>query len=143
MIDIWSRATSDCYEAILPLNRYQPPVGRPAYAVLATAAKAAEERVVFYPAEAGVVSKDKIAQIEIERSHFDAAAQAVFYQPGHGTSPKDLVLVCEGQSDREALAILVQRILAAENKPKKVEIIAALGKIAVPRVLNSIMGDSS
>lgn len=104
--------------------------------------KAAEEGVVFYPAKAGMVSKDEIAQIEIERSHYDAAAQAVFYQPGHGGSPKDLVIVCEGQADREALAVLTQRILAVENRPKKVEIIAALGKIAVPRVLNSIMGES-
>lgn len=49
----------------------------------------------------------------------------------------DLVIVCEGTTDRELLALLATKILKEFRLTKKVNIIVAMGKMTIPRVANA------
>lgn len=100
--------------------------------------KAAEEGVVNFPVEGELVTAKKTSVIEIEHLHFDRVTDRVLAtQPVHTTSA-DLLIVCEGDSDREVIAILVERILADARSSRSIKIVTAMGKLTIPRVANAL-----
>lgn len=100
--------------------------------------KAAEEGVVFFPTEADLVTKETATQVEIESLGFDVATGRIFRQADPTGPSAGLVIVCEGNIDREIIGHLVRRILAQAQSKKSVKIVAAMGKASLPRVANAI-----
>lgn len=99
--------------------------------------KAAEEGLVYYPTAIEMVESAGTEGVAIERLHFDRMTDRVIGRPG--PSSADLIIVCEGDSDREVLAHLAQRILEHSPSSKKIEVISALGKIGVAKIVNSLL----
>lgn len=99
--------------------------------------KAAEEGLVYYPTAIELVESAGTERVAIERLHFDRMTDRVLGRPS--PSSADLIIVCEGDADREVLAHLAQRILEHSPSPKKIEVISALGKIGVPKIVNSLL----
>lgn len=99
--------------------------------------KAAEEGLVYYPTAIELVESAGTERVAIERLHFDRMTDRILGRPG--PSSADLIIVCEGDADREVLAHLAKRILEHSPSPKKIEVISALGKIGVPKIVNSLL----
>ncbi|UMY61656.1 restriction endonuclease [Pseudomonas sp. LS.1a] len=99
--------------------------------------KAAEEGLVYYPTAIELVESAGTEGVAVERLHFDRMTDRVIGRPD--SSSADLIIVCEGDSDREVLAHLAQRILEHSPSSKKIEVISALGKIGVPKIVNSLL----
>jgi len=100
--------------------------------------QAAEEGVVYFPTEVELVTSGKSQQIDIERLGYDSATGSVFSQQPPSTSGTDLIVVCEGESDRELLTFFAGKILASANSRKAIKIVVAMGKLSVPRVANAV-----
>lgn len=100
--------------------------------------KAAEEGVVYFPTEAELVTSNTSTQVEIERLGFDAATGTIFSQAAPASKEPDLVILCEGDSDRELIAQLVKRILAQTSSAKTIKIVTAMGKFSIPKVANAV-----
>lgn len=99
--------------------------------------KAAEEGLVYYPTAIELVESAGPALVAIERLHFDRMTDRVLGRAGESSA--DLIIVCEGDADREVLAHLAQRILENSPSSKKIEVISALGKVGVPKIVNSLL----
>jgi len=100
--------------------------------------KAAEEGVVYFPAEVELVTAKKTSVIEIEHLRFDRVTDRVLAtQPVQATTA-DLLIVCEGDSDREVIATLAERILANAGSGRSIKIVTAMGKLTIPRVANAL-----
>ncbi|SFN44721.1 Restriction endonuclease [Formivibrio citricus] len=100
--------------------------------------QAAEEGIVYFPTEAELVTGSNSQKIDIERLGYDSATGNVFSQQVPSTSTADLIVVCEGESDRELIAYLAGRILSTTNSRKAIKIVVAMGKFSVPRVANAV-----
>ncbi|MER0336164.1 restriction endonuclease [Vibrio vulnificus] len=96
---------------------------------------AAEQGVVYHSSEVEQVSKD--GHISIDSFTYDNASSAILKQEANFDLSSDLVVVCEGNTDRELISILVTRILNQFGLSKKVNIIVAMGKMTIPRVANA------
>lgn len=96
---------------------------------------AAEEGVVYHSTEMEQVSKD--GQIIIDAFTYDNMSSKLVKQNSNFEGTSDLVIVCEGTTDRELLSLLATRILKKFGLMKKVNIIVAMGKMAIPRVANA------
>jgi hypothetical protein len=96
---------------------------------------AAEEGVVYHSSEMEQVSKD--GQIIIDAFTYDNMSSMLVKQNSNFEVTSDLVIVCEGTTDRELLALLATKILKKFGLAKKVNIIVAMGKMTIPRVANA------
>lgn len=101
--------------------------------------KAAEEGLAFFPTVAEQVKTSPSEPVLIERVHYDRVTGTLLSSAEQPPTTPDLVIVCEGDFDRELLANLVQRILKNASTTKRIQLISALGKVSVPRVANSIL----
>lgn len=99
--------------------------------------KAAEEGLVYYPTAIELVENAGAERVAIERLHFDRMTDRVLGRLG--PSSADLIIVCEGDADREVLAHLAKKILEHSPSSKKIEVISALGKMGVPKIANSLL----
>jgi hypothetical protein len=55
----------------------------------------------------------------------------------------DLIVICEGDSDRVVIAALAERILRESGSRRTIKIIAAMGKFTIPRVANAVLSTGS
>ncbi len=53
-------------------------------------------------------------------------------------SPEDIVIICEGQSDKSVLSELGARILRAKQLPRRIVVIPAMGKRGIPLLGNGL-----
>ncbi len=53
-------------------------------------------------------------------------------------SPEDIVIICEGQSDKSVLSELGARILRAKQLPRRIVVIPAMGKRGIPLLANGL-----
>lgn len=107
--------------------------------------KAAEEGIVYYPTEIEEVTKDKSQPTEIESFSFDRITNSIVEQRSTKEIYADLVIVCEGDSDRSILSLLCNKILSEYKSSKKIKIVVAMGKFVIPKVANAlhnVAGDS-
>ncbi|MEK8025108.1 restriction endonuclease [Pseudaquabacterium rugosum] len=100
--------------------------------------QAAEEGVVYFPTDVEVVTGSAASQVDIERLSFDSATGSVFSQHPPSAHATDLIVVCEGELDRELLTFFAGKILAREGSLKSIRIVAAKGKVSAPRVANAV-----
>ncbi|MFL7866265.1 MULTISPECIES: TOPRIM nucleotidyl transferase/hydrolase domain-containing protein [Vibrio] len=96
---------------------------------------AAEEGVVYHSTEMEQVSKD--GQTIIEAFTYDNMSSMLVKQDSNFDATSDLVIVCEGTTDRELLSLLATKILNKFGLTKKINIIVAMGKMTIPRVANA------
>lgn len=96
---------------------------------------AAEEGVVYHYSEVEQVTKDGFTTIEA--FSYDTVLSALVRHDTNYEVKSDLVVVCEGQTDRELIALLVTKILNKYGLTKKINIIVAMGKMTIPRVANA------
>lgn len=102
--------------------------------------KASEEGAVYFPVEGELVTAKKTRTIEIDHLRFDHLTdQVVATQPAQPAAA-DLLIVCEGDSDRAIIATLAERILATAGSGRSIKIVAAMGKFTIPRVANALWG---
>lgn len=99
---------------------------------------AAEEGVVYYPAEIEFVTTEETSVIDIEHLSFDCVTDRVLATQPVQTTIADLLVVCEGDSDREVIATLVERILMNAGSGRSIKIVTAMGKLTIPRVANAL-----
>jgi hypothetical protein len=103
--------------------------------------KASEEGAIYFPAEAEMVTAENTRTIEIDHLSFDRVTnEVVATQPAqHGRrAASDLLVVCEGDSDRVIITTLVERILTAAGSGRSIKIMTAMGKLTIPRVANAL-----
>lgn len=100
--------------------------------------KAAEEGAIYFPMEGELVTAEKTSTVEIDLFHYDhATGGIVATQPAQSVAA-DLLIVCEGDSDRVVIATLAERILAAAGSRRSIKILTAMGKVTIPRVANAM-----
>ncbi|WP_339783462.1 hypothetical protein NSQ38_18940 [Paenibacillus sp. FSL R7-0313] len=100
--------------------------------------KAAEEGLIYFPSEGELVTAGKNHGIEIDRLEFDSTTGRVSAMQSIIVNSTDLLIVCEGQTDRDVIAILSKRILSNAGSNRSIKIIVAMGKITIPRVANAL-----
>lgn len=100
--------------------------------------QAAEEGVVYFPIEADVVTSNEKLTIEIERLGYDVGTGELYTQQPVPAVLPDLVVICEGTSDRELIAHLAKRILTETGSAKAIKIAVSMGKHSAPRLANAI-----
>ncbi len=96
---------------------------------------AAEEGVVYHSTEVEQVSKD--GQTIIEAFTYDSISSSIVKQDSNFEISSDLVVICEGSTDRELISLLATKILNKYGLSKKINIIVAMGKMTIPRVANA------
>lgn len=107
--------------------------------------KAAEEGVVYYPTEIEEVTRKSTKSIQIENFTFDSMSQKIVEVRSTNDLYADLVIICEGETDRRILSLLCRRLLDLEGSSKKIKIVVAMGKFVIPKVanaLNNVAGNS-
>jgi hypothetical protein len=100
--------------------------------------KAAEEGAVYFPTDTELVTAQKVRTVELDLLHYDRATGVVVETQPAEPSTADLLIVCEGDSDRVVIAILAERILARARSSRSIKILTAMGKITIPRVANAM-----
>ncbi len=100
--------------------------------------KAAEEGVIYFPVEGELVTAKITRIVEIDDLRFDALTGSVIAMQPITPVTADLLIVCEGDSDRAIIAVLAERILAAAGSNRSIKILTAMGKITIPRVANAL-----
>lgn len=99
--------------------------------------KAAEEGVVYFPTDAELVTVSASRPVEIE--HLDLGIwDPVPYRMGGASPSDDLIVICEGESDRELISAFARRLLVQSNARRTIKIITAQGKLSIPRVANAV-----
>ncbi len=105
--------------------------------------KAAEEGVIYFPIMSEIVTAKETRAVEVdELSHnniMSDTTDSISIQP----ITTELLIVCEGQFDFQIIGILAERILANANSNRTIRSVIASGKLAIPRVANSLQRMSS
>ena len=96
--------------------------------------EAAEAGIVYSPAEVEVVKRSGTNSTAFEFLRYDPVSGGLMTSKPVTTASPDLVIVCEGETDKEVLAALSQRILDHQNSQRSIQIITAMGKHAVTKV---------
>lgn len=98
---------------------------------------AAEAGVVYKTSRVNVVSAKGTQVVEasnVEAARYDPVTGKLLKVTPASQSAPDLVVVCEGETDREVLTAISQRILAESRSQRSVTIVTAMGKRSVATV---------
>ncbi|ETT67431.1 hypothetical protein BSK66_29350 [Paenibacillus odorifer] len=100
--------------------------------------KAAEEGAIYFPSEGELVTAEKEPFVEIDHLRFDSITGRVLTMQSVVATSADLLIVCEGETDREVIATLSERILSNVGSNRSIKILVAMGKMTIPRVANAL-----
>lgn len=100
--------------------------------------KAAEEGAIYFPMEGEFVTAEKTRVVEIDHLRFDRTTGGILATRPAEPATADLLVVCEGDIHRVVIAKLAGRILASAGSARSIKILAAMGKIGIPRVANAL-----
>ncbi|AJX96493.1 TOPRIM nucleotidyl transferase/hydrolase domain-containing protein [Burkholderia pseudomallei] len=100
--------------------------------------KAAEEGAIFFPTEGELVTAEKARTVEIDLLRFDQTTGGVVATQPAEPATADLLIVCEGDSDRVVISTFAERILSAAGSGRSIKILTAMGKVTIPRVANAM-----
>ncbi|MBB5064918.1 TOPRIM nucleotidyl transferase/hydrolase domain-containing protein [Granulicella mallensis] len=100
--------------------------------------KAAEEGAIYFPLEGELVTATQTRVVEIDALHFDRVTGSVVESQPAAPASADLLIVCEGDSDRVIISTFAERILARAESPRSIKILTAMGKVTIPRVANAL-----
>jgi Restriction endonuclease len=99
--------------------------------------KAAEEGAIYFPTEGELVTAESSQIVEIDDVPSDRASGLPETQPAKAPAT-DLLIVCEGETDRVVLATLAERILRDEGSSRSIKIVVAMGKVTITSVANAV-----
>jgi hypothetical protein len=100
--------------------------------------KAAEEGAIYFPLEGDLVTATQTQVVEIDALHYDRVTDSVVANRPAVAAHADLLIVCEGDSDRVIISTLAERILANTGSGRSIKILTAMGKVTIPRVANAL-----
>lgn len=100
--------------------------------------KATEEGVPNFSAASEFLTAQESRVADIERLHFDHSSGRLMEMQTAQPSTADLLIICEGESDRIAISTLAKRILTTSGSNQTIQIVAAKGKVTIPRVANAL-----
>src|SRR5690606_34495689 len=100
--------------------------------------KAAEEGAIYFPSEGELVTAQRKNVVEIDHLHYDPTTGGVLTTQPIAAATADLLIVCEGDTDRVVIATLTERILSKAGSNRSIKIIVAMGKVTIPRVTNAL-----
>lgn len=100
--------------------------------------KAAEEGAIYFPVEGKLVTAENTRTVEIDDLRYDTVTGSVIAMQRVQNAAADLLIVCEGDSDRVIISVLAERILARVNSARSIKILTAMGKMSIPRVANAL-----
>jgi len=100
--------------------------------------KAAEEGVIYFPVEGELVTAERTRVVEIDDLRYDHTTGDVLAMQPAQPAAVDLLIVCEGDSDRVIITTLAERILASAGSSRSIKILTAMGKMTIPRVANAL-----
>lgn len=103
--------------------------------------QASEEGTIYFPSEADVVTAEKTQSIEISHLSYDRITHEFLssqLKPRNVDPIEELFIVCEGDTDRVVISTFVERILSKAKSGRSVKIITAMGKLAIPRIVNAL-----
>lgn len=103
---------------------------------------AAEEGAIYFPVEGTLITAKKARKIDIDDLRYDHVNGNIVATRPLETSTADLLVVCEGDSDRVIISVLIERILANAASTRSIKILTAMGKMAIPRVANALWSTS-
>lgn len=95
---------------------------------------AADQGLVFFPYRAEQVTHAIAATPTITHTF----ASTIRSDAADGAGDPDVVIVCEGLTDRNILSSLVSRILETEQRSATLRIVAAMGKLSLPLLANQL-----
>lgn len=98
--------------------------------------KAAEEGLVYFSSDAERVTKE--GHTVIDNFSYDSVTKSIVQNKEADEVDSDLLIVCEGNSDKEIISLFATRILKERNSSKRIKIVVAMGKFPIPRVANAI-----
>jgi len=99
---------------------------------------AAEKGVIYFPVEGSLVTADKTRVVEINDLRYDHIIGGIAATQKAEPASADLLIVCEGSSDRVIISTLAERILARADSDRSIKVFTAMGKMAIPRVANAL-----
>ncbi|MBE0344273.1 hypothetical protein E4V51_31395, partial [Paenibacillus sp. 28ISP30-2] len=85
--------------------------------------KAAEEGAIYFPSEGELVTAEKKHVVEIDRLKFDSITGRVEAMQSVAVTSADLLIVCEGETDRDVIATLSKRILSNAGSNRSIKIL--------------------
>jgi hypothetical protein len=100
--------------------------------------KAAEEGAIYFPVEGELVTAKRTSIVEIDDLRYDHAIRSVVANQPVAAGRADLLIVCEGNTDRVIISALAERILARAGSARSIKILTAMGKMTIPRVTNAL-----
>jgi hypothetical protein len=100
--------------------------------------QAAEEGVIYLPLEGQLVTAKQTRTVEIDALRYDQVTGSVVASQPVASDSADLLIVCEGDSDRVIISTLAERILADVGSSRSIKILTAMGKMTIPRVANAL-----
>lgn len=96
---------------------------------------AAEEGVIYFPVQSKLVKPKRDMNSEINSLQYDSVTNEAFGRASiQPPITSDLLIVCEGDIDRVIISTLCKRILSESQSRRSIQIIAAMGKMSIPRV---------
>ena len=95
---------------------------------------AAEEGSAFFPYQAAEVTRPDAASAKVMETMGTTTVRT-----GKTDHQYNMFMVCEGMIDRHLLSRLTHQILEREKRTGTVSIVAAMGRLNLPRVANSLM----
>ena len=100
--------------------------------------KAAEEGAIYFPAEGELVTAQRSQIVEIDDASFERTPVGERKPSSAENSVADLLIVCEGETDGAAIAVLAERLLRDAGSDRSIKIVVAMGKVTIPSVANAV-----
>ena len=100
--------------------------------------KAAEEGAIYFPSEVEIITAIRSESVEIAHLRYDQSTDSLLTTLAAEPVHADLVIVCEGETDRVVITTLAERILSCAGSNRSITIVVAMGKFAIPSVVNAL-----
>ncbi len=100
--------------------------------------RAAEQGAVYFPFKSVFVDSKGTAFIKTESYSYDAAKDAISGQAEVSQINGDVVIICEGYTDRDIISFLANKILQEYKIEKSLSVVTAMGKFSLPKVAQGV-----
>ncbi len=100
--------------------------------------RAAEQGAVYFPFKSVFVDSKGTDFIQTESYSYDAAKDAISGQTDVSQINGDVVIICEGYTDRDIISFLANKIFQEYKIEKGLSVVTAMGKFSLPKVAQGV-----
>lgn len=100
--------------------------------------RAAEQGAVYFPFNSVLVDSKGAGFIQTESYSYDPTKEAVSGEAEIAQINGDVVIICEGYTDRDIISFLANRIFQEYKIEKSLSVVTAMGKFALPKVAQGV-----